>query len=81
MLAKRIRFHEIASKVKEKENVKEENNATMMFVMMQEQHQEQLNVMLESNTAAMKAANTAMAEMAKNMQIIFCIKTQMIMLT
>ena len=41
-----------------------------MFVMMQEQHQEQLNAMRESNTEAMKTENTAMAEMAKNMQIM-----------
>ena len=42
----------------------------MMFAMMQEQHQEQLNAMRESNAEAMKTANTAMAEMAKNMQIM-----------
>ena len=42
----------------------------MMFAMMQEQHQEQLNAMRESNAAAMKMADTAMAEIAKNMQIM-----------
>ena len=69
-LAKRSRFHASASNVKERENKKEENNATMMFAMMQEQHQEQLNAMRESNAEAMKTANTDMAEMAKNMQIM-----------
>ena len=33
-LAKRTRFHESASNVKEKENEEEENDATMMFTMM-----------------------------------------------
>ena len=69
-LAKWSRFHESASNVKERENKKEENDATMMFAMMQEQHQEQLNAMRESNAEATKMANTAMAEMAKNMQIM-----------
>ena len=69
-LAKRTRFHESASNVKEKENEKEENDATMMFAMMQEQHQEQLNAMQEINAAAMNTANTSMEEMAKNMQIM-----------
>ena len=41
-----------------------------MSAMMQEQHQEQLNAMRESNAEAMKTANTAMVEMAKNMQIM-----------
>ena len=41
-----------------------------MFAMMQEQHQEQLNAMREINAVAMKTANTEMAEMAKNMQIM-----------
>ena len=67
---KRTRFHERASNVKEKGNEKEENDATMMFEMMQEQHQEQLNAIQESNAVAMKTANTAMSEMAKNMQIM-----------
>ena len=40
----------------------------MMFAMMQEQHQEQLNAMRESNAEEMKTANAAMAQMAKNMQ-------------
>ena len=70
MLAKRSRFHESVSNVKERENTKEESEATMMFVMMQEQHQEQLNAMRESNSEAMKTKNAAMAEMAKNMQIM-----------
>ena len=38
--------------------------------MMQEQHQEQLNAMQESNAEAMKTANAAMVEMAKNMKIM-----------
>ena len=42
----------------------------MMFAMMQEKHQEQLNAMRESNAEATMMANTAMAEMAKNMQIM-----------
>ena len=42
----------------------------MMFAMMQEQHQEQLKAMRESNVEAMKTANAAMAEKAKNMQIM-----------
>ena len=42
----------------------------MMFAMMQDQHQEQLNDMQESNSSAIKTANTAMVEMAKNMQIM-----------
>ena len=42
----------------------------MMFAMMQDQHQEQLNDMQESNASAIKTANTAMVEMAKNMQIM-----------
>ena len=41
-----------------------------MFAMMQEQHQEQLNAMLESNAAAMNMANMGMVEMANNMQIM-----------
>ena len=69
-LAKRSRFHESASNVKERENKKEESDATMMFAMIQDQHQEQLNAMRESNAEAMKTANAAMAEMAKNMQIM-----------
>ena len=44
-LAKRSRFHESASNVKERENKKEESDATMMFAMIQDQHQEQLNTM------------------------------------
>ena len=59
-----------ASNVKEREEKKEENDATIMFAMMQEQHQEQLNDMQESNAEAMKTANTAMTDMAKNMQIM-----------
>ena len=70
LLAKTIGFHERASNVKKKENEKEENYATVMFAMMQEQHQEQLNAMQESNAVAMKTENTAMAEMTKNMQIM-----------
>ena len=69
-LAKRSRFHECASNVKERENTKEESEATMMFAMMQEQHQEQLNDMQESNAEAKNTANAAMAEMAKIMQIM-----------
>ena len=69
-LAKRSRFHESVSNVKERESEKEESEARMMFAMMQEQHQEQLNAMQESNVEAMKIANAAMAEMAKNMQIM-----------
>ena len=65
--AKRTRFHESASNVKEKEHEKEENDTTMMFAMMKEQHQEQLKAMRESNTAAVKTVNTEMAEKAKNM--------------
>ena len=42
----------------------------MMFTMMQEQHQEQLNAIRESNAEATKTLNAAMAEMAKNMQIV-----------
>ena len=42
----------------------------MMFAMMQEQHQEQLNAMLKINAEVMKTVNTAMAEMANNMQIM-----------
>ena len=68
-LAKWSRFHESASNVKERENKKEENDAMMMFAMTQEQHQEQLNAMQESNADAMKTVYTAMAEMSKNMQI------------
>ena len=45
----------------------------MMFAMMQEQHQEQLNAMREINTEAMKTVNTAMTEMAKNMQIMMAV--------
>ena len=60
-LAKRTRFHERASNVKGKDNEKEENYATVMFAMMQEQHQEQLNAMQESNAVAMKTENTAMS--------------------
>ena len=41
-----------------------------MFAMMQEQHQEHLNAMREINAEAMKTANAAMKEMAKNMQIM-----------
>ena len=67
LLAKRSRFHESVSSVKEREK-KEENDATMMFAMIQEQHQEQLNAMREINAETMKTANTAMREMAKNMQ-------------
>ena len=70
LLAKRTRFHESASNVKEKETEKEENDATMMFAMMQDQHQDQLNAMQEINAAAMNTANTSMEEMAKNMQIM-----------
>ena len=44
-LDKRTRFHESASNVKDKENEKEENDATIMLAMIQEQHQEQLNDM------------------------------------
>ena len=40
----------------------------MMFAMMQEQHQEQLNEMRENNAEEMKTVNAAMVEMAKNMQ-------------
>ena len=69
-LEKRSRFHESASNIKERENKKEENNAMMMFEMIKEKHQEQLNAMRESNAEAMKTVNTAMAEMAKNMQIM-----------
>ena len=61
LLAKHSRFHESASYVKERENTKEESEATMMFAMMQEQHQEQLNAMRESNAEAMKTANATMA--------------------
>ena len=50
--------------------MKEESEATMMFSMMQEQHQEQLNAIQESNAEAMKTANAAMAKMANNMQIM-----------
>ena len=60
-LAKRTRFHESASNIKEKENEKEENDAMMMFAMIKEQHQEQMNTMQESNSSAMKTANTVMA--------------------
>ena len=42
----------------------------MMFEMMQEQHQEKLNSMQESNAVATKTENTAMAEIPKNMQIM-----------
>ena len=45
LLEKRSRFHESASNVKERENAKEEIEAAMMFAMIQEQHQEQLNAM------------------------------------
>ena len=69
-LAKRTIFHESAINVKEKENEREENDATMMFAMMQEQHQEKLHAMQENNADEMKTTNTAMAEMAKNMQIM-----------
>ena len=69
-LTKRTRFHETASNVKENENEREENDATMMFAMMQEQHQEELNAMRESNAAATKTASTAMSDMTKNMQIM-----------
>ena len=41
-----------------------------MFVTMQEQHQEQLNAMRESNASEIKTANSEMAEMAKSMQIM-----------
>ena len=44
-LAKRSIFHESASNVKERENMKEESKATMMFAIMQEQHEELLNAM------------------------------------
>ena len=57
-LANRTRFHESAGNVKEKENENEENNVTMMFEMMQEQHQGHLNAMQEINAAAMKTVNT-----------------------
>ena len=60
-LAKRSIFHESASNVKERENKKEESDATMMFAMMQEQHQEQISSMQESNAGAMKTANADMA--------------------
>ena len=72
LLAKSTRFHESANNIKEKpkEAEKEENDVTMMFSMMQEQHHEQLNAIQEINTLAMKTANTTMAEMAKNMQIM-----------
>ena len=39
-----------------------------MFAMMQEQHQEHLSAIRENNADAMKTANAAMAEIAKNMQ-------------
>ena len=42
----------------------------MVFAMMQEQYQEQLNAVRESNAEAIETANTAMAEMAKNMKIV-----------
>ena len=48
-----------------------------MFVMMQEQHQEQLNAMRESNSEAMKTVNAAMAEMANNMKIVTATMTGM----
>ena len=67
LLAKGSRFHESASNVKERENTKKESKATMMYAMMQEQHQEQMNEMRESNADAMKTANAVMEEMAKNM--------------
>ena len=70
LLAKRSRFHESASNFKVRENTKEESEATMMFAMMQEQHQEQLNAMRENNEESTKTANAAMAEMTKNMQIM-----------
>ena len=53
-----------------KEKKKEESDAAMMFAMMQEKHQEQLNAMQESNAEAMKTSNVVMEEMAKNMQIM-----------
>ena len=45
-----------------KEKKKEENVPTMIFAMMKEQHQEQLNDVQERNAEAMKTENTAMAE-------------------
>ena len=69
-LAKRKRFHENTSNITEKENEKEENDATVMFAMIQEHHQDQLNAMRESNTMSMKTAYTEMAEMANHMQFM-----------
>ena len=45
----------------------------MIFAMVQEQHQEQLNAMQESNAQAMKTQNAAMAEMANSIQIMMSI--------
>ena len=59
-----------AQAMSKKKKKKEENDATIMFAMMQEKHQEQLNATRKRNAEAMKTANTAMAEMAKNMQIM-----------
>ena len=69
-LAKRPRFHESASNVKERENKKEESDATMMFAMMHEQQQEQMNAIRERHEEAKKTVNAAMEEMTKNMQIM-----------
>ena len=44
-----------------KEKTKKESDATMIYAMMQEQHQENLNAMQERNAEAMKTANGAMA--------------------
>ena len=69
--AKKAQFADHVNNVNEKrEAAAEADDATMMLAIMQEQHQEQLNAMRESNKAAMEMATAAMAQMTKQMSTI-----------
>ena len=69
--AKKARF-ETCDQLNNIEEVNEEaakkDDAAMMFAMMQEQHQEQMNQMRESNKAALEMAQQSMKEMAAMMK-------------
>ena len=73
--AKRARFNESANSIRDKkvaveEKVAKQDDAAMMFSMMAEQHQEQLNQMRESNKAAMELAQQSMKQMAAQMAMM-----------
>ena len=64
---KRARFNDHANNIEEKKEEEEGHDAAMMMTLMQDQHQEQLNMLKEQNAAAMQLAADAMKQMMAQM--------------